>query len=118
MFPRGSSDMYLHTRKVLELVAKVIKKMPQKLSIAGHTDATKFHGDQAGYTNWELSADRANASRRALIELGVQPERLAKVVGSAAQEPLMVDDPTNARNRRIAIVLLRGTGARARKAAQ
>ena len=110
MFPRGSAEMFDHTRKALGLVSKVIQKMPQNIAIAGHTDATKFHGGASGYTNWELSADRANSSRRALIELGVPPQRLARVVGAAAQDPLVGDDPTNPRNRRIAIVLLRGTG--------
>jgi chemotaxis protein MotB len=110
MFPRGGAKMYLHTRRVLELVAEVINKMPQKMAISGHTDSVKFSGGAGGYTNWELSADRANASRRALIELGVDPTRLARVVGRAATEPLLKDDPKHAKNRRISIVLLRGTG--------
>ena len=109
MFPRGTSDMFDHTKKVLSLVAKVIEKMPQKISIAGHTDSTKFAG-AAGYSNWELSADRANASRRALIDLGVREDRISQVVGKAAEDPLMANDPANPRNRRITIVLLRGTG--------
>ncbi len=109
MFPSGSAKMYLHTRKVLELVAKVINTMPQKISISGHTDSVKFHTDN-GYSNWELSADRANAARRELEKLGVPFERVAKVVGKAATEPLMPDDPKNARNRRLSIILLRGTG--------
>jgi len=109
MFPRGTSDMYDHTKKVLSLVAKVIEKMPQKISIAGHTDSTKFAG-AVGYSNWELSADRANASRRALIDLGVPENRLSQVVGKAAEDPLVANDPANPRNRRITIVLLRGTG--------
>jgi len=110
MFPRGSHKMYLHTRRVLELVAKVVNKMSQKVAISDHTDAVKFSAGATGYTNWELSADRANASRRALIELGVDPARLARVVGRAATEPLLKDDPKHAKNRRISIVLLRGTG--------
>ncbi len=107
MFPRGSAQMYLHTRRVLELVARVIMKMPQQLSIAGHTDATRFAGGDVGYTNWELSADRANASRRALIEMGVPDGRVNVVVGKADTEPLVSNDPENASNRRISIVLLR-----------
>ncbi len=110
MFPRGSAKMYLHTRRVLELVAGVINKMPQKVAISGHTDSVKFSGGAGDYTNWELSADRANAARRALIELGVDPARLARVVGRAATEPLLKDNPKDAKNRRISIVLLRGTG--------
>ena len=110
MFPSGSSKMFDHTRKVLNLVANAIREMPQDISIAGHTDAKKFGVGANGYSNWELSADRANASRRALVQLGVPTGRITKVVGSAAKEPLLTDDPENPRNRRIAIVLLRGTG--------
>ena len=109
MFPRGGSNMYLHTKKVLELVSKVISAMPQKIKVSGHTDATKFV-TESGYSNWELSADRANASRRALLDLGVPETRFSRVVGLAATEPLLADDPKNPRNRRLSLVMLRGTG--------
>jgi len=109
MFPRGSAEMYPHTRRMLELVAKVIHHLPQKIAISGHTDATRYISN-TGYSNWELSADRANASRRALLDMGVPSERIARVVGKAATEPLLPDSPTDPRNRRISIVLLRGTG--------
>ncbi len=109
MFPSGGSEMYLHTRKVLELVAQVIQEMPQNVAISGHTDAVKFVSDN-GYSNWELSADRANNARRVLKDLGVTEDRVARVVGRADTEPLMPEDPENARNRRLSIVLLRGTG--------
>ncbi len=109
MFPSGSASMYDHTRKVLELVAKVVSKMPQKLVISGYTDATKYVSKR-GYSNWELSADRANASRRALLELGVPEDRISRIVGKAATDPLLPDDPTNPRNRRLSLVLLRGSG--------
>jgi chemotaxis protein MotB len=110
MFPRGTAQMFDHTRNMLSLIAQVIEKMPQKVAITGHTDATKFQGGAQGYTNWELSADRANASRRALLQLGVPEERISRVVGKAAEEPLLEDDADNPRNRRISIILLRGTG--------
>ena len=109
MFPSGGSNMYLHTKRVLELVAKVVVAMPQKIKVAGHTDATKFV-TETGYSNWELSADRANASRRTLLDLGVPESRFSRVVGMAATEPLLADDPKNPRNRRLSLVLLRGTG--------
>ena len=108
MFPRGSASMYDHTRKVLELVAKVVSEMPQKLAISGYTDATKYV-TKRGYGNWELSADRANASRRALLELGVPEDRFSRIAGKAATDPLLPDDPTNPRNRRLSLVLLRGS---------
>ena len=110
MFSSGSVNMLGHTRQALDLVAKVIAKLPNEISITGHTDAVKYAGGETGYTNWELSADRANSTRRTLIQAGVSPDRLAKVVGAADQDPLVSDDPKNPRNRRIAIVLLRGTG--------
>ena len=112
MFPSGRANMFDHTKRILGLVAQVIKKMPQMIAIAGHTDAVPFNSG-GGYGNWELSADRANASRRALIEMGVPENRINRVVGKASEEPLLVDDPTNPRNRRISIILLRGTGKQA-----
>ncbi len=110
MFPKGSAKMHAHTRRILKLVAKVVVKMPQKLKISGHTDALRYVS-QTGYSNWELSADRANASRRALLEFAVPFDRVARVVGMAATDPLVPDNPTHPSNRRISIVLLRGTGA-------
>ena len=116
MFPSGSAKMFLHTQRLLELVAKVILQMPQDVSISGHTDATPFAGKD--YGNWELSADRANAARRQLEEFNVPEARIKRVVGKAATEPLKADDPNHPSNRRLSIVLLRGTGreAEAKKA--
>ena len=109
LFPAGSSEMYLHTRRLLEVVAKVILEMPQKISIAGHTDSTGY-ADETKYSNWELSSDRANAARRALTQLHVPKERVGLVSGKAYVDPLKVDDPTHPTNRRLTVVLLRGTG--------
>jgi len=109
MFPSGGADMYLHTKRLLEVVAKVIAKMPNNISISGHTDAVPFVTDN-GYSNWELSADRANSARRSLRHFKIPESRFSHVIGKAATEPLLPDDPKNARNRRLSIVLLRGTG--------
>lgn len=109
MFPRGQSNMHSHTRKVLEIVAQVIKQMPQRIILTGHTDSTKFQS-VSGYGNWELSADRANAARRALIEFGVPENRITRVVGHAATDPLFPHDPEAPGNRRLTMVLLRGEG--------
>ncbi|MBL8660210.1 MAG: OmpA family protein [Rhodospirillales bacterium] len=108
MFPRGEAGMYTHTRSLLKMVAGVVLEMPQAIAISGHTDALPFAAS-AGYSNWELSADRANAVRRALVEDGVPPDRVARVVGRAATEPLLRDDPEAPGNRRITVVLLRGS---------
>jgi len=115
MFPSGGAKMYTHTRRLLELVVQVINKMPQKLAISGHTDSKKFV-DEHGYGNWELSADRANATRRALGGFGVPESRIGRVVGKAATEPLVKEDPEAAKNRRLSIILLRGTGPKERPA--
>jgi chemotaxis protein MotB len=106
MFPRGSAVMHLHTERLLELVAKVIVQMPQSVEIAGHTDATPFTGS-SDYSNWELSADRANAARRALLRLGVGEGRFSRVVGMAATDPLFPQDPKAPANRRLSVLLLR-----------
>lgn len=116
MFPSGSAEMYLHTKRVFELVVGVIKTMPQKLAISGHTDSVKFVTNR-GYSNWELSADRANSARRALLQFGLKHDRLGRIVGKAATEPLLKDDPKAAKNRRLSIILLRGTGKNAEKKA-
>ncbi|HXA71909.1 MAG TPA: OmpA family protein, partial [Stellaceae bacterium] len=77
-----------------------------KVSITGHTDAAPYAFGR-NYTNWELSADRANASRRELVSDGVSADRIEKVVGLADRDPLAPEDPRAPRNRRISIVLLR-----------
>ena len=87
MFPSGSADMFDHTKELLSLVVDAIQQLPQQIAIKGHTDATPFQ-TKTGYTNWELSSDRANASRRAMIAAGLRPERIASVVGLADQDPL------------------------------
>jgi len=109
MFPSGSASMYEHTERVLGLVTQIIKKMPQNIAISGHTDAVPMGGDGT-YTNWELSSDRANSARRGLLSLGVPEKRISRVVGKAATEPLLPENPTDAKNRRLSIVLMRGTG--------
>ncbi|CAA7618050.1 flagellar motor protein MotB [Magnetospirillum sp. UT-4] len=106
MFPSGSSAMFGHTRSLLDLVSRIVNQMPNKISISGHTDGIPFR-DPSGYTNWELSADRALASRRALVASGVPEERIDRIVGRAATDPLVVDDPKAPRNRRLSIILLR-----------
>jgi chemotaxis protein MotB len=87
-------------------VAQVVQRMPNKIAISGHTDATPYAGG-GKYSNWELSADRANASRREFIADGVTPERITRIVGLADRDPLLPDDPASPRNRRISIVMLR-----------
>lgn len=106
MFPSGSANMLGHTQRLLALVADAIKKLDNPVAIKGHTDSTPYSGKN-DYSNWELSTDRANSSRRALLAAGLPPSRVASVVGRADQEHFVPDDPNSPRNRRISIVLLR-----------
>ncbi|MTJ82413.1 MAG: OmpA family protein [Telmatospirillum sp.] len=108
MFPKGSPDMYGHTRALLDMVSRVIRQLPEKIAISGHTDSTPF-SSSSGYTNWELSADRALATRRTLLSSGVPQSRVDRVVGRADTEPLNTQNSADPRNRRITIVLLRDT---------
>lgn len=105
MFESGSSTMSDSLKKILTNVIAVIKDLPNKLSIRGHTDATPFKG--GGKDNWDLSAERANASRREAIKLGINPDRIANVVGRSDREPLLPDAPKDPQNRRIGIILMR-----------
>jgi len=107
MFPVGSSRMPDRTKQLLSSIAQVMNKLPNRVSITGHTDSTPYRTEN-GYGNWELSSDRANASRRMLIESGIAPQRVVQVAGKADTEPLFPTDPFQPGNRRIAIVLLRG----------
>lgn len=109
MFPSGGSRMFPHTQRLLQLVSKVILSMSQQISISGHTDAVPF-SNARGYSNWELSSDRANAARREIMANQVPYDRVSRVVGKAATDPLRPEDPTHASNRRLSIILLRGTG--------
>lgn len=106
MFPSGSATMLEHTRALLQLVVDAVRQLPQEIAIKGHTDAKPFT-NREGYSNWELSTDRANSSRRALIEAGLPAERIATVVGMADKDHLDPDHPLSPRNRRISIILLR-----------
>ena len=106
MFPRGSTRMHKYTKQLLARIAAVIRKFDNKIAIAGHSDSVKYVGG-GGYTNWELSASRANASRRFLKRFGVPADRIVEVVGRADRDPLIKEKPEDPRNRRISITLLR-----------
>lgn len=108
MFPSGSAVMFPYTKELLGLVAKVAEPMPNDISIRGHTDRHPF-GPGATYTNWELSADRANASRRVLQEDGIPISRISNVMGKASTVPFNEKDPYAPQNRRISIILLNET---------
>lgn len=106
MFPSGSAHMLPHTKELLAKILQVIQTLPNNIAILGHTDSAPYQGDN-GYSNWELSTDRANASRRALMEAGFPASRIVRVSGMADTEPLLPEDPAAPQNRRISILILR-----------
>jgi chemotaxis protein MotB len=113
MFATGSAALNERARAVLAKVAPVLMRLPEQVSISGHTDSAPYKGPDR--TNWDLSADRANVTRRLLVEAGLPETRIRSVSGMADRDPLMADDHLAAANRRIAIVVLRdqakaGTG--------
>ncbi len=106
MFQPGTSEPMPYTKRLLEEIGKIIDRLPNRVSIAGHTEAAAFEG-AGGMTNWELSAARANAARALLSSGGLVQDRIYEVAGKAGSEPLLPEDPNASANRRLSIVLLR-----------
>jgi chemotaxis protein MotB len=105
MFDLGSPELRDYTRTILVELARYIDQVPNRVAISGHTDTTPYAAKN-GYSNWELSAERANAARRALIEGGMREEKLARVVGLSSSVPFNRRDPADPKNRRISLVVL------------
>ena len=106
MFPDGSDQPYDYARLLIEQIGDVIEDLPNRVAIDGHTDGGDMDETDA-YTDWELSADRANAARRVLSAMGVTPDRFSQVSGKANTEPMFPDSPLRPENRRITILVLR-----------
>ncbi|AKU20370.1 flagellar motor protein MotB [Massilia sp. NR 4-1] len=105
MFALARADLQPYTREILTEIAPVLNDVPNKIGLSGHTDSTPYYSD-AGYSNWELSADRANASRRALVQGGLGDAKILRVVGLASAAHLDRKDPFNPINRRISIIVM------------
>jgi len=105
MFALASAQLQPYTKEILQEIGVVLNDVPNKIGLSGHTDSTPYFTD-AGYSNWELSADRANASRRALIAGGMADAKILRVVGLASAAHLDRLDPFNPINRRISIVVM------------
>ena len=105
MFPTGSATPNERARLLIQKVVPILMKLHQPLSIAGHTDAAPFPGPDR--TNWELSTERANATRRLLTDSGLPETRFKSVIGDADRDPLLPANPMAAANRRIAILVMR-----------
>ena len=107
-FPSGSADLTTDAQAILSEVAKGICTLPNKINIGGHTDSAVFPSNN-GYTNWELSTDRANAARRILESSCVKSDQIHRIVGFADTQPMVPEDPYSPANRRISITVLRIT---------
>ncbi len=105
MFPEGSREPYERVRAALARLAPVLRELPQRITIAGHT-AESHAQETPTYGPWEISADRANAVRRILAESGVPLDRFAAIVGKADTQPLYPDNPYLPANRRVTITLM------------
>ena len=106
MFDSGSAVVKPYMRELLRELGYVLTEVPNRLTLEGHTDAVPFPGGERGYSNWELSADRANASRRELISGGLPDARVLRVQGLASSKLLDSQSPESPVNRRISIIVM------------
>ncbi len=106
MFEKGSAVLQPYTTEILHAIGKILNEVPNKIGLSGHTDATPYQGGSKGYSNWELSADRANASRRELVLGGMDQAKILRVVGLSDSALFNPDDPYDANNRRISIIVM------------
>jgi chemotaxis protein MotB len=113
MFALGRAELQPYARDILLMIGKTLNDVDNKVTVAGHTDATQYASGEKGYSNWELSADRANASRRALVAGGMEERRVVRVYGMASAAPLVKEDPQDPMNRRISLIVMNRETAQA-----
>ena len=106
MFDSGSAVVKPYMRELLREIGQVLVEVPNRLTLEGHTDAKPFGGGDRGYSNWELSSDRANASRRELLAGGLPDDRVLRVQGLASSSLFDRNDPQSPSNRRISIIVM------------
>jgi chemotaxis protein MotB len=106
MFAIARAELQPYTRDILREIGRVLNDVPNKISLSGHTDAHPYSSGDKGYSNWELSADRANASRRELIAGGLGEGKVIRVVGLSSAALMDSADPYNPINRRISIIVM------------
>ncbi|CAK0741945.1 chemotaxis protein MotB [Gammaproteobacteria bacterium] len=109
MFDIGSTRMESYATEIMKQIAPLIDQLPNRVSITGHTDARPYSGSGRGYSNWELSTERANAARRALVNGGIKENKFLRIVGLAESVPLDPKNPLNPINRRISIIVMNRT---------
>lgn len=105
MFALAKADLQPYTREILHVIGITLNEVPNRIGLSGHTDSTPYLSD-VGYSNWELSSERANASRRELIKGGMEEGKILRVVGLASAANLDRKDPFNPINRRISIIVM------------
>ena len=106
MFDTSSAELKPYSKVILREIGKALNAVPNKVSFSGHTDAAQFGGGEKGFSNWELSANRANASRREMIAGGMDENKVLRVVGLSSTVLFDKNDPLSSANRRINIVVL------------
>lgn len=104
MFDTGSARINERTRALLRVIGEAIIDMPNAINISGHTDSVPYSQSKS-YSNWELSADRANATRRVLVDTGISPSRITRISGLADTMPILGTDPSAPENRRISVTV-------------
>lgn len=106
MFALARAELQPYTKEILHEIGRALNDVPNKISLSGHTDAAPYSNGATGYSNWELSADRANASRRELITGGMDESKVVRVVGLSSAVLFDRQHPTNPVNRRISIIVM------------
>lgn len=106
MFASAKADLQPYTREILHEIGLALNDVPNRISLSGHTDAAPYGSGEKGYSNWELSADRANASRRELIYGGMEESKVLRVVGLSSSVLFDKNEPLNPINRRISIIVM------------
>lgn len=106
MFALGKAELQPYTKTILREIGKMLNEVENRISLSGHTDGKPFPSGDKGYSNWELSADRANASRRELIVGGMDTNKILQVIGLSSAVLFDKNAPLNPINRRISIVVM------------
>ncbi|PKO45130.1 MAG: motility protein MotB [Betaproteobacteria bacterium HGW-Betaproteobacteria-22] len=106
MFESAKADMQPYAKQILKEIGQMLNGVENKISLSGHTDAASYSSGEKGYSNWELSSDRANASRRELIAGGMDETKLLRVVGLSSASLFDKENPLNPINRRISIIVM------------
>jgi len=106
MFNTAKAELQPYAKEILREIGQMLNGVPNRISLSGHTDATPYSSGEKSYSNWELSSDRANASRRALVAGGMDEEKLMRVVGLSSASLFDKENPFNPTNRRISLIIM------------